>query len=354
MARHGVLLVNPQPADRRNAFAGSVPALQPVANRPLVCHALQAMHDAAIDEITVAVPTAAAEDVHACIRSEFADVRVAYVRFDTPRDTGRALREAADGMDDAPCVVHVADGLLAQPLAPLATPPWDEDADMLLLMHRSASRAEQLGETARRLLRIAEFDPSRSALGVAGVCMFGLGALRRACSGAELVGGPGDFITMADGLATAGGSMAAQLVRGWRHYAGEVDDLLELNRTTLELLTEDADHSHGDGSNRIEGRVSIDPTAEVTASAIVGPVIIGPRAVVTSAYVGPYTSIGAGARIEGAEIEQSIIGADASVRYIDGRLALSVIGPRARVHREFSVPRVLRLRVGAGDEVLLP
>jgi glucose-1-phosphate thymidylyltransferase len=86
---------------------------------------------------------------------------------------------------------------------------------------------------------------------------------------------------------------------------------------------------------------------------MVGPVVIGEGAQVTNSYIGPYTSIGARARIEGAEIERSIISPGATVMHVGARLVSSVIGQRARVFRDFSLPRAMRLRVGEGDEVAL-
>ncbi len=45
--------------------------------------------------------------------------------------------------------------------------------------------------------------------------------------------------------------------------------------------------------------------------------------------------------------------ADASVLHVGGRLVASIVGRHARVFRDFSVPRALRLQVGDGDEVAL-
>jgi glucose-1-phosphate thymidylyltransferase len=105
--------------------------------------------------------------------------------------------------------------------------------------------------------------------------------------------------------------------------------------------------------NRIEGRVAIDPTTRITESVIIGPVIIGPGAIVNEAYVGPYTSIGADVRIEGAEIERSILLDRAAVLHVGERLVGSVVGREARVFRDFSLPRALRLWVAEGDEIAL-
>jgi glucose-1-phosphate thymidylyltransferase len=120
----------------------------------------------------------------------------------------------------------------------------------------------------------------------------------------------------------------------------------------LDQITTDLPHGNGDDQgNRIEGRVRIHERASVRASLIVGPVVIGADARISDAYIGPYTSIGAGAHIEGAEIERSIISAGASVSHLGGRMSASVVGRNARLFRDFSLPRALRLRVGEGAEV---
>jgi glucose-1-phosphate thymidylyltransferase len=148
--------------------------------------------------------------------------------------------------------------------------------------------------------------------------------------------------------------MNVQVVRGWRRYSGHAADLLELNRSTLDALLAEPVHPDCGSANKISGRIAIDPTAQVSSSVIVGPVIIGPGARVVDAYVGPYTSIGPNARVEGAEIERSIVSADASITHVGGRLADSVVGCGARVFRDFSLPRVLRLQIGERAEVALP
>jgi len=86
---------------------------------------------------------------------------------------------------------------------------------------------------------------------------------------------------------------------------------------------------------------------------IVGPTVIGPGARIADSYIGPYTSIGERARVEGAEVERSIISPGASVMHVGGRLVASVVGRDERVFRDFSLTRAVRLRVGDGTEVAL-
>jgi glucose-1-phosphate thymidylyltransferase len=133
---------------------------------------------------------------------------------------------------------------------------------------------------------------------------------------------------------------------------GDPLELLELNRIVLDRLDYGLRRPVNNG-NRIEGRVWIHEDADVRASVIVGPAVIGPGARIADSYIGPYTSIGEGACVEGAEVERSIISAGASVKHVGGRLVASVVGRDARVFRDFSLPRALRLQVGEGTKVAL-
>jgi glucose-1-phosphate thymidylyltransferase len=201
------------------------------------------------------------------------------------------------------------------------------------------------------MLHLAELDPDRLALGVAGVWVFGTGALQHAAAGGGWASASEvDLRPLADGIENAGGHLNVLRAETWRRFSGDPVDLLELNRMALDDLEPE---THRVSGNDIEGRVRIDKHASVQASVIVGPAVIGPGARVSDAYIGPYTSIGAGARVEGAEIERSIIGTNASIMHIGGRIVESVVGSDARVVRDFSLPRALRLRVGEGTEVAL-
>ena len=190
------------------------------------------------------------------------------------------------------------------------------------------------------------------ALGMAGVWLFGSGALALAAAAPWSVCGDVDLTMLGKRIAAAGGAFQVKLVDSWRQYRGDPLDLLELNRMVLDRLDAGLRRASSNG-NRIEGRVWIHEAASVHASVIVGPTVIGPGARITDSYIGPYTSIGERARVEGAEVERSIIAPGASVMHVGGRLVASVVGRDARVFRDFSLPRALRLRVGDGTEVAL-
>jgi glucose-1-phosphate thymidylyltransferase len=183
------------------------------------------------------------------------------------------------------------------------------------------------------------------------MCLLSATATRRVARG-DATGGGLDFASVAEEVGENGAQVLVGITHHWRHFDGEMLDLLEMNRAALASL-EPARVMPENGDNRFEGPVSIHPTATVVSSVLVGPVIVGAEAVIMDSYIGPHTSIGERVRVEGAEVERSIILAGASILHVGGRLVASVVGREARIFRDFGVPRALRLEVGDGDKVAL-
>jgi glucose-1-phosphate thymidylyltransferase len=346
------------PADGSfSAVRGTSTALQRVANRPIVCHVLEAMLQAGVAEVALLVSASESSELRACISVEGpAQLSVEYV----PYEDGlfeQALEAVWQLIGEAPCVVHAANGLLAQPLAPLLGLLNSDARDLLALVHRPPAANGSIGLATRRLLRLAGAPTEDGALDLAGACVFGPGALREATGECWPISGRRcdrqlDLVAVAERLTAEGRCLGVERVSGWRRNTGEVDDLLELNRIALDALTREA-ATTAPSANRFEGYVDVHPTACMQSSVIVGPATVGAGAEVLDSYIGPYTSIGAGVRIEGAEVERSIILPGASITHIGGRLVGSVVGRDARIFRDFSLPRALRLNVGDGDEVAL-
>jgi glucose-1-phosphate thymidylyltransferase len=331
------------------------PSLQRVANRPIVEHVLDALIASGVGETAVLVPPGPAEEIAACIASNgLASGGVRCLVHDHEADPGGAVALLAEFAGDAPLLMHRADGLLGQPLAPILGLLEQDGADAVLLIVQGARNGEGLGPVAQRALRVAELDPANAAFAMAGVCVLRGGSLGQLTdTDAEtFVGGLRLGAITESLLARESFHPQFRVVREWHAFGGLARDLLDMNRTVLDALDYEVCSLQSEG-NRFEGRVLIDATASVTSSVICGPVIVGPGAHVADSYIGPHTSIGEGVRVEGAEIERSIVFAGASILHVGGRMVASVVGREARVFRDFSVPRALRLQVGDGDEVAL-
>ena len=104
-------------------------------------------------------------------------------------------------------------------------------------------------------------------------------------------------------------------------------------------------------SDDANGRVVIAEGARLERSTVRGPAVIGARAHLVDAYVGPYSAIGEDCVIEHAEVEHSILLAGSSVRHLDGRMEASLLGRNVHIARSDGQPRAYRFMVGDNSEI---
>ena len=345
----GLVVIEDGVSSRHSQGRIRVPALEYVANRPIVEHVLDALQQAGIEDFLVASSASVADELRGRLDLG-AGAEIRYLEQAAPLDLPTAIRMAAPVVGDAPCVVHRATGLLDEPLTRFVRRLRDAP-DALVIVHQASSPDEHLSPATQDMFHLAEFNDDH-ALGMAGVWLFGPRAMPIVASSPWPRGADVDLTRLGRRIGAAGGVFHGELADSWRQYRGDPLELLELNRIVLDRLDRGLRRPTNNG-NRIEGRVWIHDAASVRGSVIIGPTVIGPGARVADSYIGPYTSIGERAWVEGAEVERSIIAAGASVKHIGGRLVASVVGRDARVFRDFSLPRALRLRVGEGTEVAL-
>jgi glucose-1-phosphate thymidylyltransferase len=341
--------------------AACPPPLQPVANRPILHHALHALARAGVREAGIVV----SPEVEPAIRASVAaggpwDLRVVYLEDPAPDGLGSALRAGQPFLGSSPFVLQRGDGLLRGDLRPLVAGLGERGPDATVLVYRPAARGDGRvrpanGRSTLHALVAAAGGgvAAHPGLALAGTHLFGPRFLARAAPGLHARHGPSDVAALAGELRRAGGDVQVALVRGWRRYGGDVRDLLELNRLVLDEL-EDEPVPADLPDVEVQGRVSIHPEARVESAVLRGPVAIGAHAQVLDAYVGPYTSIGEGAHVEGVEIEHSIVLPEACIRHVGGRLEASLIGRGAAVVREFRMPQALTMHIGDGARVSLP
>jgi glucose-1-phosphate thymidylyltransferase len=307
------------------ASTGGLPELLPVGNRPILERALARLAQDGLREAAIAAPRASL----APLRAAFGDgsalgIRITYIGHDDGCGPGSAVLAAREFLRGRRFLLHPSLGL------PL------EDATAGLLAHPEAVTAAAItpppGESGPSLIGPEVVDA--------------LAALTPSWRGdAE----PSEAFAA---VAAQGGVVARHRPEAWWQYDGTPRGLLAGNRRVLDRLPAAADVPWT-GQEQVEGRVQIDPTAELADCIVRGPVVIGARARVSDAYIGPYTSVGAEVRVDAAEIEGSILMTGSSVEHLPSRLAGCVVGPHARVSRSFELPRGTRMWVGAGSEVAL-
>ena len=267
------------------------PYTLPIAGRPLIAHAVKALCDAGAEQVLVTVDAGIADVVAPLV--EGLDCTEIHVVIQPQNDEAASIRAVQKILGPGPLAVLAADTVITGGIELQPETVWVAGGHPV---------AWTLSET------------------------------------------PEDRLT-------AGRGKVVELDGAWR-YDGTVDGVLEANTIALDNLKRDRTGVDLTRST-VQGRVSIDPSAELDGAKIRGPVWIGPGVRLVETYVGPYTSIGAGVTLEGVEIENSIVLAGAQIRFPGRRLEASIVGEGASIGRDYSLPSAVRLRVGPGAEIQL-
>jgi glucose-1-phosphate thymidylyltransferase len=146
-----------------------------------------------------------------------------------------------------------------------------------------------------------------------------------------------------------GKAVRSTTITGYWKDTGNVSDMLEVNRLVLESV-EPRQLGTVDDDCEIIGRVVVEPGAQVSASRIVGPAIIGTGTKVSGSYIGPFTAIADECVVDDSEIEYSIVLRGASIRGVR-RIEASIIGHHAEVTPAPRVPKAHRLVLGDHSKV---
>jgi glucose-1-phosphate thymidylyltransferase len=328
----------------------SAKQLVPVANKPVLFYGLEAIADAGIEEVGVVVGVdQAAEEIKAAVGDgERFGLRVTYIPQDAPRGLAHAVLIARDFLGEEDFVMYLGDNFIVGGITPLVDEfRRDRPAAQILLQHVPTPTAFGVVEldAEGRVIGLEEKPANpKSDLALVGVYMF-TPAIHQAVRKIEPSWRGELEITHAiQWLVDQGHDIRSTVISGYWKDTGNVDDMLEVNRSVLETL-EPRLEGDVDDESEIIGRVVVDAGAEVVRSRIVGPAVIGSGTRVVDSYVGPFTSVQHDCRIVDSEIEFSIVLHHSSIEGVR-RIEASLVGHHVEVTPAPRVPKAHRLVLG--------
>ena len=334
----------------------SAKQLVPVANKPVLFYAIEALAQAGIDDLGIIIAPETGDEIRAAVGdgSRFG-VRVTYIVQDEPAGLAHAVLTAQPFLGTDPFVMYLGDNLLQGGIKDLVERFRASEPDALILLTavpdpQSYGVAELDGD---RVIGLAEKPASpRSNLALVGVYMFNAtvhDAVRAIKPSAR---GELEITDAIQNLIDRDLRVEPHVVRGWWKDTGRLEDMLEANRLILDTIEPRCEAELEEA--QLDGRVIAEAGARLVRSIVRGPAIIGAGATLVDAYVGPYTAIGEGCTIERAEVEHSILLSGCHVHDLDERIESSLLGRNVRVSREGRQPRAYRLMVGDNSEIAVP
>ncbi|HEX3517953.1 MAG TPA: glucose-1-phosphate thymidylyltransferase [Solirubrobacteraceae bacterium] len=337
----------------------SAKQLVPVANKPVLFYGIEAMAEAGIEEVGIIIAPETGLEIEAAAGdgSRFG-VRITYIVQDEPAGLAHAVLTAEPFLEESPFVMYLGDNLLQGGIADLVAAFAEHEPDALILLtpvpdpeNYGVAELADAGEgEVGRVVRLVE-KPAQPAtdLALVGVYMFTAGIHDAARAIEPSARGELEITDAIQYLVDSGLRVEPHVVRGWWKDTGRLEDMLEANRLILDNLRERVDGELID--SQVDGRVVIEPGARLERTTVRGPAIVGAGARLSNCYIGPYTAIGEGCSISGAEVEHSILLAGCTVSDLDGRMESSLLGRNVTIRRGDRQPRAYRFMVGDNSDI---
>ncbi|MER6826443.1 glucose-1-phosphate thymidylyltransferase [Streptosporangium sp. NPDC000563] len=326
----------------------SAKQLVPVANKPVLYYGLEAIRQAGITDVGIVVGDTGREIRDAVGDGSRFGLDVTYIAQEAPLGLAHCVLIAGEFLADEPFVMYLGDNFLVDGITDLVDAFRLADHDAQILLTRVAEPqfygVAEIGPEGEILGLEEKPEHPRSDLAIVGVYIFSPAVHEAVRAITPSARGELEITDAVAWLLDNGFRVHSHLVSGYWKDTGRLQDMLECNRIVLERVEPDI-RGTVDDLSEVTGRVVVEPGAVVENSVLRGPIVIGADTKILSSYVGPFTSIGSGCLVGGAEIEYSIVLDGSSVQGVS-RIAHSLIGRGVEVSRAVGVSNTHELMVG--------
>jgi glucose-1-phosphate thymidylyltransferase len=327
--------------------------LIPVANKPILHYAIEAVAAAGIRDIAIVVNADSDEVQRAIGEGDRWGVSITYIPQETPGGLAQVVALAEEFMGGEPFIFYLGDNMVVGGVRHFVEEFSRSGCNCFLTLSR-VKDPERFGVPELRDGRIVSIEEKpkvpKSSYAVAGIYLYdhhifeAVRAIRPSARG-ELEISDAHQMLIQKGL-----SVGYAEITGWWKDTGKPTDLLEANRLVLDNIVP-AVHGTVDERSTMAGKVVIEKGARVVNSVIRGPAIIGEHCLVEDAFVGPFTAVGNNTVIRKSEVEYSIILRDCKILNVGIRLEGSILGNDVEVVEGSGKPRVHRFMIGDQSRV---
>ena len=328
----------------------SAKQLVPVANKPILFYGLEDMAEAGITEVGIVIGDTGDEIKAAVGDGSRWGLDVTYLPQEAPLGLAHCVLIATEFLGDEDFVMYLGDNLLHQGVKEFVdhfeADRGDASAQILLCKVPDPQRfgVAELGAGGEVVRLVEKPAEPPSDLALVGVYLFDRRIHEAVRAITPSSRGELEITDAIQWLIDQGHQVRAQVLDGWWIDTGKLTPLLEANRLILETLERSIAGVVDEGS-RIDGRVVVQPGAEILRSTVRGPAIIGEGTRIVDSYVGPFTAVYHDCEVVGSEVEHSVLLEHS--RIIDaGRITDSLIGRFVEVTRSAERPRATRLVLG--------
>ena len=327
--------------------------LIPLANKPLIWHAIEKVADAGIKEIFINVNPGEVE-MQKCVGDGSRwNVSICYIeQTGGPMGIAHTVKNAQPYIGHEPFLFYLGDNIILGSIREFINEFKQKNLDCMLALSK-VKDPQRFGVPEikdGRIVRVIEKPQNPSSdFAVTGIYIYSPRMFEAVSSIQPSARGEYEISDAHTWLIEHGAQVGYQEITGWWKDTGKPDDLLEGNALLLnELkLSEAINEAQTDPTAVIQHKVKIGRGTIIGPGCLIrGPAVIGENCRVENSYIGPYTSLGSGVEIINTEIEHSIVFENAKIS-CGRRIVDALIGKDARVlPAERTLPRGHKLIVG--------
>jgi glucose-1-phosphate thymidylyltransferase len=311
--------------------------LIPLANKPLLAYAIEKMARAGVKEIYINVNPGETE-----IPRVFGDGSQWGVRLNYVEQTGGALgvahivKNARPYLQDEPFIFYLGDNIILGELDRFVRRFEEDKLDALLALSR-VKDPQRFGVPVLedgRIVRVLEkpaVPPSDYA--VTGIYLYSPSVFDHVDHLTPSARGELEISELHTRMIEQGHQVGYEEITGWWKDTGKPEDMILGNALILAELSREEATIRGEvhPETQMNGRVQIGTGTVIGPGCVIrGPVSIGENCRIERSYIGPFTSLGNGVTMQGAEVEHSIVFDNALIRSAS-RIVDALIGQNAVV-----------------------
>lgn len=321
--------------------------LIPVANKPILFYALEAMQEAGIKDVGIVTGDTWKEIKEAVQDGKMWNLNITYIHQEAPLGIAHAALISEEFIGKEPFVMYLGDNILKEGISRFVK-EFEENLPDAQIFISEVPNPQEFGVALikdGKILKLIEKPkkpPTNFAL--VGVYIFNHNVFKAIKTLKPSWRGEYEITDAINWLLKNGYKVNYLKVKGWWKDTGRPEDLIEVNRILLEDLSENI---KGKIKNcKIIGKICVGENTILENSYLRGPIIIGKNCLIKDSYIGPFTSINDRCEIIKSEIEDSIIMEGSKIIEVDGRIEESIIGREVIIKRENLKRKVIKFVIG--------
>ncbi len=324
--------------------------LIPIANKPMIHYALEAVIGAGIRDIGIVISPDTGHEITRTLGDGSAfGCKISYITQEAPLGLAHVIRVSEGFLRGEPFVFFLGDNVVVGGISQFVErfTKAGDDCHLVLAKVRDPQRFGVAEIRGGRVVGVVE-KPAipASDFAVTGIYVYGPKIYEAVHAIEPSRRGELEISDAHQYLIPQGCRVGFSEITGWWKDTGKPEDLLEANRFALDQLMEPRLEGAIDAASDVDGKVVLAAGAKVVASQIRGPAIIGPGCVIERSYIGPFTALGARCVIRDSELEYSILFEDTQILDADVRIERSLLGREVIIRRGETRPHTQKFILG--------